>query len=102
MSTAIAMILLLLFGVVIGVTSLLSYMVTRMLRSDGWDKSNITNALRLLSHVVLHPEDFGRMYYIDAKKYGELLLLGARPQDLYRPFWYINKDELSDVVRTRP
>ena len=84
----------------LGAISLLAYILWRMMRSDGWDDSNITNALRLLSHVVLHPEDFGKMYYLTEKQY-ELLgeESGSYPK---RPFWYVSMDELSDVVRSRP
>lgn len=74
------------FGFMTGVISLLSYLLYRMMKNEGWDDSNITNALRLLSHVTLHPQDFGQMRYADGRK----------------PFWYINKDELSEVVKTRP
>jgi hypothetical protein len=73
-------------GFILGVFVLLAYMIKRMLGSNGWDNSNITNALRLVSHVVAHPEDFGKMQYKDGTK----------------PFWYISKDEFSEVVRTRP
>lgn len=74
-----------------GVTMLLSYQVMRMLRSDGWDKSNITNALRLIAHCTMHPEDFLHMWYVDAE---------GKPTR--RPFFYLSQDELSDVVKTRP
>jgi hypothetical protein len=83
-------------GFVLGIATLLGYILRRMMQNDGWDDSNITNALRLLSHVTLHPTDFGVMYY---RKYDDTLgkhVLGRRP------FWYVNKDELSEVVRTRP
>lgn len=75
----------------LGALFAIGYILWRMMRSDGWDDSNITNALRLLSHVTLHPEDFGRMYYVT--KEGEIK---------GRPFWYVDKDELSEVVKTRP
>ena len=83
--------LLLLAGFITGATTLLAYILVRMMRNKGWDASNITNALRLLSHVTLHPQDFGQMRYVDSSGniYG-------------RPFWYVNKDELSEVVKTRP
>jgi hypothetical protein len=88
---------------VFGAFTLLGYILHRMMGNDGWDDSNITNALRLLSHVTLHPEDFGKMYYLsnDMKN----ILNGARTPDseeLPRPFWYVDKDELSEVVKTRP
>ena len=71
---------------VIGILVAYGYVIYRMMRSDGWDKSNITNAFRLLAHVSLHPEDFAKMRYPDGN----------------RPFWYVGKDELSEVVETRP
>lgn len=74
-----------------GAFVLLGYMIWRMMRNDGWDDSNMTNALRLLSHVVLHGEDFGAMWY---------LLPDGTPGK--RPFWYASKDELSEVVKSRP
>ena len=80
-------------GFLLGMMALLFYILWRMMRNDDWDDSNITNALRLLSHVALHPEDFGKMYYPHESADG---LLGERP------FWYVSKDELSEVVRTRP
>ena len=85
-TTALAFILVGLSCFVLGALGLLAYILKRMMGNDGWDDSNITNALRLLSHVVLHPEDFGKMQY---------------PNGSY-PFWYISKDELSEVVKTRP
>lgn len=78
-------------GFVLGVFTLLGYILWRMMRSDGWDGSNITNALRLLTHVTLHPEDFGKMWYLD---------IDGHPKK--RPFWYVSEDELSEVVRSRP
>lgn len=70
----------------VGMMSTLGYILYRMMKQPGWDDSNITNALRLLSHVTLHPTDFPKMQYPDGK----------------RPFWYVTKDELSEVVDTRP
>ena len=76
----------LLLGLLIGFLSFPAFMCYRAMRSDGWDKSNITNVIRLIVHVALHPEDFGKMYYEDGSM----------------PFWYIKYDELKDVVKTRP
>lgn len=73
-------------GIFTGIFILLGYMIWRMLSSSKWDDSNITNALRALSHVVAHPDDLGKMMYEDGTY----------------PFWYINKDEFSEVVKTRP
>ena len=58
----------------------------RARKCDQWDNSNITNILRVFSHLATHPDDFGKMYYENGKK----------------PFWYLDKDEFTDVVQTRP
>jgi len=78
----------------------LGYILYRMMRNDGWDDSNITNALRLLSHVTLHAEDFGKMYYLTEAELAEVFRVRAmKPK---RPFWYVDKDEFEGVVKTRP
>ena len=94
---ALAIILVVIVSTAFGVTSLLSYLVARMLRSDGWDKSNMTNALRVLSHVVMHPEDLQHMYYSAPSKTSLPHRTVTR-----KVYWYIDKDELSQVVATRP
>lgn len=73
-----------------GVFSLLFYIVWRMLRSDGWDHSNILNALRVISHVAAHPEDLAKMWYVRKTPSGLLLE--------QRPFDYIDQDEFKGVV----
>lgn len=55
-------------------------------RNTGWDDSNIFNVFRVLCHLALHPDDFTKMQYEDGKK----------------PFWYLTKDEFSEVVNSRP
>lgn len=82
-----------------GGISVILYMVIRMLRSSGWDDSNITNALRLISHMVLHPEDFLKMYYLSEDDIIFLQENGFYPD---KPFWYLELDEFSEVVKTRP
>lgn len=74
-----------------GVLVLLGYILHRMMRNNGWDDSNITNAVRLLSHCTLHAEDFGKMWYHNDS---------GEPE--FRPFWYISEDEFEGVVKTRP
>jgi hypothetical protein len=99
----IAIILIVFASTSFGAFALFGYILHRMMGNDGWDDSNITNALRLLSHVTLHPEDFGKMYYLTDQM--KNILNGARTPDseeLPRPFWYVDKDELSEVVATRP
>ena len=91
------------FSFLTGVLVLLGYILKRMMGSDGWDDSNITNALRLLSHVTLHPEDFGKMYYLKDSQLMRLLTTQTYDEEPpKRPFWYVNKDELSEVVDSRP
>lgn len=89
------------FSFIAGVITLLGYMILRMMRNDGWDDSNITNALRLLSHVTLHPEDFGKMYYLTDSQL-KLVNQLFPEENIRRPFHYVDKDELSEVVDTRP
>ena len=92
-----AIIFIIITSVTFGVIALLGYLVTRMLGSDGWDKSNMTNALRLLAHVAMHPEDFVHMYYTKRSDGYASPLVVTR-----RAFPYLGQDELSEVVKTRP
>ena len=88
-----------------GVFSLIAYGAYRALRSPGWDSSNIMNFLRLLTHVFLHPGDFARMHYVtpaQIKSIHQLLPGVASAIFNNRPFWYLNQDELKEVVKTRP
>lgn len=90
-----------------GAFSLLGYMLWRMMDNSGWDDSNITNPLRVLSHVVMHKEDFGKMFYLTEVPTTSVGATAAQVGDskilfLKRPFWYVDKDELSEVVRSRP
>ena len=58
----------------------------RARKCEGWDNSNMTNIIRVFAHLATHPDDFSRFQYEDGKK----------------PFWYLDKDEFTDVVQTRP
>ena len=78
-------ILLFVGGIVTGWLSLIGYGCIRAVNSNGWDDSNALNWIRLFSHTILHPEDFGRMWYVDAH---------FEPRK--RPFSYISKDEFSE------
>ena len=71
---------------VLGMFSLPLIIFIRARRDKYWDDSNMTNIYRIVAHLATHPSDFGKMQYKGGK----------------RPFWYINKDELSDVVNSRP
>ena len=46
----------------------------------------MTNIIRVFAHLATHPDDFSLFQYPDGKK----------------PFWYLDKDEFTDVVQTRP
>ncbi len=78
-------ILLFIIGLLIGAL-LIPLIIYFRARRSGWDDSNIFNVFRVIAHLALHPADFIRMQYPDGKK----------------PFWYLTKDELSEVVDTRP
>lgn len=78
-------VLLFLIGVIVGIL-LVPIIIYLRGRRSGWDDSNIFNTFRVLCHLALHPADFILMQYPDGKK----------------PFWYITKDELSEVVDSRP
>lgn len=90
------------FAFVCGMFTMLGYILWRMMRNDGWDDSNITNALRLLSHVTLHAEDFGKMIYFTSEIRDELSNANFTDEQVRFPFWYISEDELEGVVKTRP
>lgn len=77
--------LLFIIGVIAGVF-LLPIVIYLRARHSGWDDSNFFNILRVLAHLMLHPSDFVTMQYPDGKK----------------PFWYLTKDEFSEVVDSRP
>ena len=78
-------------GFLFGIFFFIAFGAKRALSDPEWDSSNIANFLRLLSHVFLHPGDFGKMWYLDRDG-----------KAVKKPFPYINKDELSQVVNTRP
>jgi hypothetical protein len=102
---SIAIILIVFVSFFMGVISLFGYMIWRMMRSDGWDDSNITNAQRVISHVVLHPEDLGRLYYLSDQERMTLEMMETyqdRPLRQRQPFWYVALDEFSEVVKSRP
>lgn len=75
-------ILSLLLGIIIGVI-LFPIGIFLRAKKSGWDDSNI---FHVLFHLALHPDDFTKMYYKDGNK----------------PFWYLTKDEFSEVLRIRP
>jgi len=87
-------------GFLLGLLFFIGYGAYRAVGSDGWDDSNILNWLRLLSHVIMHPEDFARMFYLTLEQEDMIVMSGQNPE---RPFDYINKDEFSEnFPYTRP
>ena len=72
-------------GIFIGIL-LVPLLIYLRARRTGWDDSNIFNVFRVLCHLALHPKDFILMQYQDGTK----------------PFWYLTKDEFSEIVKTRP
>ena len=75
-----------LLSFILGALCLPLLLFLRARRDDAWDNSNMTNIYRLIAHIAAHPSYFGKLQYATGKK----------------PFWYINKDELSDVTNSRP
>jgi hypothetical protein len=75
----------LLIGIIIGV-ALVPMVIYFRAKRGAWDDSNFFNVLRVLCHLALHPKDFTLMQYEDGKK----------------PFWYLTKDEFSEIVVSRP
>lgn len=77
--------LLFIFGLIIGIL-LVPIVIYLRATHAGWDDSNFFNVLRVLCHLAMHPNDFTKMRYPDGKN----------------PFWYLTKDEFSEVVDSRP
>lgn len=81
-----------------GFVACVMYIVYRMMKTIG-DDSNMNNPLRLLSQATIHPEDFGRMYYLTKDQMDLLRNNGHEPD---RPGWYVDEDEFEGVVKSRP
>lgn len=89
-----------LLGFILGLFAFIGYGAYRAVGSDGWDDSNVLNWLRLLSHCIMHPEDFARMFYLTEEQEDLIVKAGQSPE---RPFDYISKDEFSEnFPYTRP
>lgn len=78
-------VLLFILGLLLGVI-LIPLIIYFRATHAGWDDSNFFNVLRVICHLALHPGDFTKMRYTDGKN----------------PFWYLTKDEFSEVVNSRP
>lgn len=84
-----------------GVLSLYGLMVYKIWKNDDADDSNVTNPVRVLNHLILHKFDFLKMVYLTDEQMAAIKK--AFPDWLLkRPFWYWDKDEYSQVVKTRP
>ena len=80
------LVILLLPTFILGVLSCPFILFLRARNDDAWDDSNMLNIIRLIAHIAAHPSDFSKMQYKDGSK----------------PFWYLDKDEFSEIVKTRP
>jgi len=81
-------------GFVTGMLSLIGYGCYRGVNAAGWDDSNALNWIRLFSHIILHPGDFTKMYYLSDEQlriYMETYQM--KPES---PFPYLGKDEFSE------
>ena len=81
-------------GFVTGILALIGYGCYRAVNSDGWDDSNMLNWIRLFSHIVMHPEDFTHMYYLDEAELFSLRQKFGYPPS--QPFPYLGNDEFSE------
>ena len=73
-------------GIIIGNILLLNWIFLRT-KNTSLDDSNVFNIFHVLFHLTLHPDDFTtKIYYKCGSK----------------PFWYLTKDEFSEVLRIRP
>ncbi len=88
---------------ILGAIALFAYMLRRMMQDPRLDDSNITNPLRLLSHAVMHPGDFLQAYYLTKVQIALLEQKELSSDNLLQPLgWYLDRDEISQVVKTRP
>ena len=91
-------------GFIAGILFTIGYFCYRIMRAQGSDRSNMTNPLRALAHVIMHPGDLGAMIYLINPK-GQLERLPANGLKIgwtmRRPFYYLGMDELSEEDKTR-
>lgn len=78
-------ILLAIIGILIGLFLFPILLFLRARRDGSWDDSNLFNIYRVLFHLAVHPSDFSKFQFPSGK----------------RPFWYLSKDEFSDIVDSR-
>jgi hypothetical protein len=71
-------------GFILGILLFPAILFLRARRDPAWDESNLFNIYRVIAHLGAHPSDFAEMTIGDI-----------------HPFWYISKDEYSEVVKTR-
>lgn len=81
----IGIILALILGIIVGILSVPVIIYLRD-RNSSWDGSNIFGVFHIICHLALHPKDFTKMKYEDGSN----------------PFWYLTKDEFSDILKVRP
>ena len=83
----------------LGMISTYVIMVARMMRNRRADDSNLNNPSRVLNQFIIHEHDFMEMYYLTE---AEMDILNRSGFDPRLAFWYWDKDEYADVVKTRP
>lgn len=69
-------------GFILGLLLFPAILFVRARRSKAWDDSNIFNMYRVIAYLAIHPEKFGEL----------------TDENGHKPFWYISKDEFSDIV----
>jgi hypothetical protein len=74
-----------LIGILLGLFMFPILLFIRARRDGSWDDSNLFNIYRVLFHLAIHPSDFAKFQFPSGKK----------------PFWYLSKDEFSDIVDSR-
>jgi hypothetical protein len=67
---------------ILGVLACPALIFLRARKSNRWDDSNLFNIYRVVAYLAIHPQRFGELRYLNG----------------YQPFWYISKDEFSEVV----
>jgi len=88
---------------ILGAVVLFGVMVWKIWTNDDkdtlFDDSNVHNPVRVITSTVLHPKDLNRQFILPDEAIKILKDAGYQMRSVY---WYIDKDEFSQVVKTRP
>ena len=86
----------------LGAICLFALMVERLWHNDDkdtrFDDSNVHNPVRVITSVILHPKDLNRQFILSDELIRKLELEGYEMKSVY---WYIDKDEHAQVVKSR-